>query len=48
MIRFLAYTLSRVFYQRQVRSHARGKCETFHAFAKRIAYGFAILTANTS
>jgi hypothetical protein len=48
MIRFLAYTLSLVFYQRQVRSHARGKCETFQAFAKRIAYGFAILTANTS
>ena len=48
MIRFLAYTLSLVFYQRQVRSHARGKCETFHAFAKRIAYGFAILTANTT
>jgi len=48
MIRFLAYTLSLLFYQRQVRSHARGKCETFHAFAKSIAYGFAILTANTS
>ena len=48
MIRFLAYTLSLVFYQRQVRSHARGKCETFHAFAKRIAYWFAILTANTT
>ena len=48
MIRFLAYTLSLVFYHRQVRSHARGKCETFHAFAKTIAYGFAILTANTS
>ena len=48
MIRFLAYTLSLVFYQRQVRSHARRKCETFHAFAKTIAYGFAILTANTS
>ena len=31
MIRFLAYTLSLVFYHRQVRSHARGKCETFHA-----------------
>ena len=26
MIRFLAYTLSLVFYHRQVRSHARGKC----------------------
>ena len=48
MIRFLAYTLSLVFYQRQVRSHARGKGETFQAFAKTIAYGFAILAANTS
>ena len=48
MIRFLAYTLSLVFYQRQVRSHARGKCQTFQTFAKTIAYGFAILTANTS
>ena len=36
MIRFLAYTLSLVFYHRQVRSHARGKCETFHEFAKRL------------
>jgi hypothetical protein len=35
MIRFLAYTLSLVFYHRQVRSHARRKCETFHEFAKR-------------
>ena len=48
MIRFLAYTLSLVFYQRQVRSHARRKCETFHEFAKRLAYWFAALTANTS
>jgi len=48
MIRFLAYTLSLVFYHRQVRSHARGKCETFHEFAKRIAYGFAALAADTS
>src|SRR5207249_6191351 len=29
MIRFLAYTLSLVFYHRQVRSDARRKCETF-------------------
>ena len=29
MIRFLAYTLSLVFYHRQVRSHARRKCDTF-------------------
>jgi hypothetical protein len=48
MIRFLAYTLSLVFYQRQVRSHARGKCETFHEFAKRIAYWFIAPSANTS
>jgi hypothetical protein len=48
MIRFLAYTLSLVFYHRQVRSHARGKSETFHEFAKRIAYRFAALAPNTS
>jgi hypothetical protein len=48
MIRFLAYTLSLVFYQRQVRSHARGKCETFHEFAKRLAYWFVTLSSNTS
>ena len=48
MIRFLAYTLSLVFYQRQVRSHARGKCETFHEFAKRLAYWFVALSSNTS
>jgi hypothetical protein len=48
MIRFLAYTLSLVFYHRQVRSHARGKCETFHDCARRIAYWFAPSAANTS
>jgi hypothetical protein len=48
MIRFLAYSLSLVFYQRQVRSHARGTCETFHEFAKRIAYWFLALSPNTS
>jgi len=48
MIRFLAYTLSLVFYQRQVRSHARRKCETFHEFAKRLAYWFVALSPNTS
>jgi len=48
MIRFLAYTLSLVFYHRQVRSHARGKCQTFHEFAKRIAYWFIAHSANTS
>jgi hypothetical protein len=48
MIRFLAYTLSLVFYHRQVRSHVRGKCQTFHEFAKRIAYWFFAHSANTS
>jgi hypothetical protein len=48
MIRFLAYTLSLVFYHRQVRSHARRKCETFHEFAKSIAYWFVALSPNTS
>jgi len=48
MIRFLAYTLSLVFYQRQVCSHARRKCQTFHEFAKRLAYWFIALSPNTS
>lgn len=48
MIRFLAYTLSLVFYHRQVCSHARGRHETFHDFAKRIAYWFLAHSLNTS
>jgi Transposase DDE domain len=48
MIRFLAYTLSLVFYQRQVRSHARRRCETFHEFAKSLAHWFVALSPNTS
>jgi hypothetical protein len=48
MIRLLAYTLSLVFYQRQVRSHARRRCETFHEFAQRIAYWFIAPSLNTS
>jgi hypothetical protein len=47
-VRFLAYTLSLVFYHRQVRSHARGKCKTFHECAKSIAYWFVAPAANTS
>jgi DDE family transposase len=47
MIRFLAYTLSLVFYHRQVRSHARGTRETFHELAKRIAYWFIAASVNT-
>ena len=48
MIRFLAYTLSLVFYHRQVRSHARRKCETFHEFAKRSGYWFVLVPPHTS
>jgi hypothetical protein len=48
MIRFLAYTLSLVFYHRQVRSHARGKSETFQECAKSIAYWFVASATNTS
>ena len=48
MIRLLAYTLSSLFYHRQVCSHARARCDTFHEFAKRLAYGFAALAPNTS
>jgi len=47
MIRFLAYTLSLVFYQRQVRSHARGSGPTFHDFSKRIGYGLLAPSLNT-
>jgi hypothetical protein len=48
MIRFLAYTLSLVFYHRQVCSHARRKCDTFHELAKRLAYWFVAVSPNTS
>jgi hypothetical protein len=48
MIRFLAYTLSLVFYYRQVRSHIAGKCDTFRQFARRMAYGFIVVSPNTS
>jgi hypothetical protein len=48
MIRLLAYTLSLVFYHRQVRSHLRGRCETFHQLARRLAYWFLTAAPNTS
>lgn len=48
MIRLLAYTLSSLFYHRQVRSHARGPCDGFHEFAKRLAYGFIALGPDSS
>ncbi len=34
------------FYHRQVRSHARGTCETFHKFARRIVYRFVADSLN--
>jgi len=48
MIRMLAYTLSLVFYNRQVRSHAARKWETFHVFAMRLAQWFRAPSPNTS
>jgi hypothetical protein len=48
MIRVLAYGLSLLFYHRQICSHARGHCDGFHEFAKRLAYGFLIVSPNTS
>jgi hypothetical protein len=48
MIRVLAYTLSLVFYHRQVRSHARRKCDTFHELAKRFADWFLAVSPHTS
>lgn len=47
MIRLLAYTLSLVFYQRQVRSHVRRSGQTFHEFAKRIGYWFLVPSPTT-
>jgi hypothetical protein len=40
MIRELAYTLSMVFYHRQVRSHFRKACFGFCDLARQIAYAF--------
>ena len=48
MIRLLAYALSLVFYHRQICSHTRGHCQGFHEFAKRMAYWFVALPADTS
>jgi len=48
MIRLLAYALSLVFYHQQIRSHARGRCQSFPEFAKRMAYWFVALAADTS
>lgn len=48
MIRVLAYTLTMVFYYRQVRSHNRGVAPGFCDMARQIAYGFLTAKSNTS
>jgi hypothetical protein len=48
MIRVLAYALASLFYHRQVRSHVRGPCDSFHEFAKRLAYGFLAPSPDSS
>lgn len=48
MIRLLAYALSLLYYQRQVRSHARGPCDGFHVFARRLGYGFVPVPHDSS
>ena len=48
MIRFLTYTLWLIFYHRQIRSHACGKCDTFRESARRMAYGFISHSPDTS
>lgn len=48
MIRLLAYTLTMVFFHRQVLSHARGNAGTFRNLAKRLADGFLIASPDTS
>jgi hypothetical protein len=47
MIRLLAYTLTLLFFNRQICSHARGNPGTFLEFAKRLAYWFVALSHNT-
>ena len=47
MIRALAYTLTMVFYYRQVRSHCRGVPPGFCDMARQLAYGFLTLGSDT-
>ena len=48
MIRVLAYTLTMVFYYRQVRSHCRGVPPGFCDMARQLAYDFLTLCSDTS
>jgi hypothetical protein len=48
MIRVLAYTLTMVFYYRQVRSHCRGVPPGFCDMARQLAYCFLTRGSDTS
>lgn len=48
MIRVIAYTLSLVFYHRQVVSHARQTVPTFSETARRLRYGWSASPPNSS
>ena len=48
MIRVLAYTLTMVFYQRQVRSHCRAAPPSFCEMARQIGYCFLLIRFDSS
>jgi hypothetical protein len=48
MIRVLAYTLTMVFYHRQVRSHCRGAPPSFCETARQIGYCFLVVRLDSS
>ena len=48
MIRVLAYTLTMVFYHRQVRSHCRAAPPSFCEMARQIGYGFLLVRFDSS
>ena len=48
MIRVLAYTLTMVFYHRQVRSHCRATPPSFCETARQIGYRFLVVRLDSS
>ena len=48
MIRVLGYTLTMVFYYRQVRSHSRSVAPGFCDMARQLGYGFLTARSDTS
>ena len=48
MIRVIAYTLTMVFYYRQIRSHSRGVAPGFCDMARQLGYGFLTARSDTS